>query len=89
MPEIDLRDGKRDGRLAHPLATSVRLWSHHHQSSTELLLVRAKLTGDIDGSRLFTFGQKRTAAIGHSVIHPLTYSGAGEGRLEVASAAPG
>ena len=42
------------------------------------------------GSRavMTTVGQKRTADIGHSVIHPLTYSGAGEACLEVASAVP-
>ena len=33
-------------------------------------------------------GQKRTADIGHSVIHPLTYSGGGEACLGVASAVP-
>jgi hypothetical protein len=32
-------------------------------------------------------GQKRTAAVGHSVTYLLTYIGAGEACLEVASAA--
>ena len=40
-----------------------RLWSHHHQSSIELLLVRGKVDrGDIDGrSAGSAFGQNRTA----------------------------
>jgi hypothetical protein len=59
---------------------------------TESSIVEHPVGGDLDvrhGDRFMsTGGQKRTADIGHSFIHPLTYSGSGEACLEVASAVP-